>query len=151
MNETIESIKTKALELIEDIKKYSEAQSELWQQIPWWANQADGRSGFSDNYNRAFNLGFWPLRGSTESGYYPIFVDLENGKLVSPWNLEDYALDKDILNLANSPEQIDSALLLNKIKEEAKSPDKLSDLESYRLENIDRLGLTPFAYKRHID
>src|ERR1044072_381479 len=81
----IEEIKLKAKDLANIIRSYSESQKDIWQQIPYWANQADGRSGWSDNLYRAVHYGYLGIDSPIipRGGFYVGFVDLENGKIMA--------------------------------------------------------------------
>lgn len=68
-------------EIAQEVRKYSTSQKADWQKIPWLALQVDGRGGYSTGYSIAYEIGVW------EIGNSGIFVNLENGDLVSiPWD-----------------------------------------------------------------
>lgn len=51
------------------IQAFSKRQKELWQQVPYLALQADGRSGFSGQYATAYMTGFWVISGRDSNPY----------------------------------------------------------------------------------
>lgn len=66
----------------------------LWQQVPYLALRADGRSGWSDNYSRAYHWGLWTL-SIVQYGYYSFFVDCATGEVVaSPERLNPVSDDR---------------------------------------------------------
>jgi len=70
--------------MVQRIREYSESQVELWRQVPSWALEADGRSGYSDQYARAYRNKLWAINSSVGLGQrgYTVYVDLFNGALV---------------------------------------------------------------------
>ena len=113
-------IRTEADKVIFDIRELSRRQKDLWQRVPYLALQADGRSGYSDNYSRAYREGYWALDASVRSGLYSVYVDLENGKLVNPAVPKKLASDEDVLMLAFSLEQIDARAIVTDLYKRGK-------------------------------
>jgi|SRR3989344_1244560 len=68
--------------LVDRVKVLSLSQKPLWQKIPLRALQADGRSGYSDQYGTAYEIGYWKLESSIANGLYGVCVDLATGELV---------------------------------------------------------------------
>jgi hypothetical protein len=118
MKKTIEQ---NAQTLIDMIRQYSRDQKELWQQVPYLALQADGRSGYSDNYSRAYRTGYWALESSIVKGYYNIFVDLSNGDLVNAIDESQFADAEQIIKVAFHLEEIDACEIIDDLTAKAKS------------------------------
>lgn len=76
----LEAIGSAKNTLVEMILNYSESQKEMWRKVPWLALQADGRSGWSQHYENAYENGLWTV-GPADGGYYHAFVDCATGKL----------------------------------------------------------------------
>jgi len=81
----IRQLITKRRSLVKDICDYSISQKNLWRRVPYLALEADGRTGFGDNYSRAYNGGFWALDGSIVNGGYEVYVHLTTGNLVDAY------------------------------------------------------------------
>jgi hypothetical protein len=146
-------IKDRADALCEQIREFSKSQKDIWQQIPWWANQANGRTGWSDNYTRAVESGYYATY--SENGYYRVYIDLENGRLVSPHNTEQEVNNTAVLRFAYQMNYLDAAKLLAELKEDITKPygsyysaQAITEAEVHRQENIEKYELTPLAYKR---
>ncbi|MEK7628786.1 MAG: hypothetical protein AAB421_05245 [Patescibacteria group bacterium] len=91
--------------LIDAVRACSRAQKDLWQKVPWLALQADGRTGYSDSYSRAYNNGLWTLTVA-HHGYCSAFVDCATGELVDA-ELRPL-VEKYVLEVAAYIEQIDA-------------------------------------------
>ncbi len=125
-----------AEKVVREIHDYSRSQKELWQRIPLLALEADGRTGFSDNYSRAYHNGFWALEGSVSSGHYSVYVDLATGELVDAYSASrsfsvcDIDVPKDstlkparnveVLNLAFNLDELDAQKIVASLEEQAK-------------------------------
>ncbi len=149
---TIKRISRAAVALSSDIRRFSRSQEKLWQQIPFLALQADGRSGHSEQYSRAYGYGFWALRSSESGGYFTVYVDLENGDLVNPHDLARQASIQDVLRLATTIEELDAKALIKKLEKEAgektwEGYDK-EKKEAWRNDLFKKLNLKPKTYKR---
>lgn len=70
---------------VQNIRDFCESQVDIWKQIPWWALQAEGISGYNDNYQRAYAFGFWAVQSSNRQGGYTVYVNCPTGELVSSW------------------------------------------------------------------
>jgi len=108
-------IETTGKELINRIREYGRSQKNFWQQIPYLALQADGRYGYNDQYSRAYTQGYWAIRASCVSGYsnvYDVYVDLENGELVSAHDPRKPARDEALLALVFQMSKLDAALFV---------------------------------------
>ncbi len=70
-------------ELVERIQAYSQSQQEIWQQLPYWASEADGRSGSIDELSRMYSGGLMAIDSPmSPAGGYQFFVDLGTGIIV---------------------------------------------------------------------
>ena len=61
--------------VVDFVKEYSRSQKSLWQKVPWLANQANGRTGFSDDFRLTATEGMWTLNNN-------LCVDLEDGDIL---------------------------------------------------------------------
>ena len=138
--------------VIEDIRNYTTSQKELWQKVPLLALEADGRTGFKDNYSRAYNHGFWALEGSINNGYYSVYVDLATGDLINPYSSSDQAFEpageERVLKLALNLNELDAQRIVTNLEEKAQqsysshyNPDKH---EEWRNETRAKLNLQEF-------
>ena len=139
--------------LAENIRTYARSQKELWQLVPWLALEADGRSGYLDNYSRAYHLGVWALRASCSGGSYSVYVDLATGELIRAgtfhWDQGKLmpASDDEILMPAANIEELDAASIVKELQKESKKaiakfydPDKQA---AWRKETRREHGLKP--------
>ena len=147
-----EDIKQVMRNLAARIRRFSENQKDLWQKVPYLALQADGRSGYSDQYARAYGHGFWAIRSSIVNGYYTICIDLETGRLVNSSNLTVAPRDETIIPLASALKELDAKDIvadLGKLSTEPTykeyDPNKQNE---WRNGLIRKLGLNPNSYKR---
>lgn len=145
-------IKGSANGLVENIREFSRQQKNIWQKVPYLALQADGRWGYSDQYSRAYQCGYWALDASLEHGSYTVFVDLESGELLNPFNLKEAAFAENILELAMHADQIDASLIVEDLEKRSKlrylscyDPKKQ---EKWRKGLLKDFKLKPDSYKR---
>ncbi|PJE51115.1 MAG: hypothetical protein COV29_02475 [Candidatus Yanofskybacteria bacterium CG10_big_fil_rev_8_21_14_0_10_36_16] len=117
-----EEIGSTAKELIDKIREISRLQRSLWQQVPYLALQADGRTGYADQYMRAYRSGYWVITSSCRDGCYHVSVDLETGELVCPLAPERKSSDEDVLRIALSLHEIDVERILRKLKIASERP-----------------------------
>lgn len=121
----VETLEVAVKDLVKMIRKISEEQIDLWQQIPYLALQADGRTGYSDNYARAYHYGYWAIQSSVNSGYYTVYVCLENGVLVNPrkGTKPDFpASDEDVLRIAMHMAELNASRIIKDLKAQALTP-----------------------------
>ncbi|MFA6603754.1 MAG: hypothetical protein WCT10_02835 [Patescibacteria group bacterium] len=122
------AIEKTTADLAESIRAYARSQKEQWQLVPWLALEADGRSGYLDNYSRAYNLGVWALRATSSHGCYLIYVDLATGELVQSYTFHNTrgklvtASDREVLVLATHLEELDAAMIVKELQKESKKP-----------------------------
>lgn len=121
----VQQLTTLRGDYIEALRQYCREQKSLWQQVPWMALQADGRTGWSESYARAYESGYWTLERVMVHSYYVGFVDLATGELVgigpgqslstaAPLN-GDFALQVSI-------KDIDAAQVIGEIQQAVMSP-----------------------------
>ena len=125
------------IDISKNIRGYSISQKEFWQQIPSLALEADGRTGHSDNYGRAFRTKYWALNSSIENGNYQVYVDLRTGDLVDAFHASDFSImdytietekksvpaeDEQIIKLAFHLCELDASRILKELKKESKQP-----------------------------
>jgi hypothetical protein len=138
VNKKIKKITKETKNLVQKIRDYSTLQKNLWQLVPNLALEADGRTGHSEQYSRAYSSGFWAIRASVENGRFNVFVDLATGDLVDAYSasntfsVADFDCEKDsslkparkkgILELALDMEQLDAKEIINDLELEAKEP-----------------------------
>lgn len=88
-------------DLVERIYAYSASQKEHWQQIPFLALEADGRTGFSDVFARVYHTGYWALGRPIVHGSYQIYVDCADGSLVDAASVSDFVYDDVVITNTN--------------------------------------------------
>jgi len=153
--------------IVKGIRDYSKQQRNVWQRVPLLALNADGITGYSDIYSRAYNQGFWALEGSINSGKYRIFVDLATGELVNAeqasskeflasYNYDKQSVltranDEDILNLAFHMEELKARKIASELIRISKQPywkgyDK-SKQEQWRLKVKKTLNLNELYFR----
>jgi hypothetical protein len=113
-------IRRKAGDLVWHIRLSCIEQKDLWQKVPYLALQADGRSGYHDQYNTAYRLGCWIIQSSLWQGHYHVYVDLETGELFNSPNLGTKAFDDKILIAARSPEQFDAEYVVKELTKQSR-------------------------------
>jgi hypothetical protein len=150
-------IERQAKTLVDEIRSYSKEQKSFWNQLPYWALEADGRTGFSDSYSRAYRTGYWAVDKSIINGCYTVYVDLENGELVNAFDPRKKANAIDVLRLAFDLDTLDAASTVEWVKEEAKKPYGSYYKESDRKSTDERreslraqFCINPTAYRRKI-
>ena len=121
LRKIFEEVNSEVRELLQKIRNIAKQQKSLWQQIPYLALQADGRSGYSDQFSRAYHQGYWAV-GNTRNGCYRIYVDLETGELVDAYDPQRMAQDEDILSIIQHLHQLDAAEISKNLKARAKEP-----------------------------
>ena len=133
-------------EIIEQMKLYSESQKETWRQIPFFALEADGRSGFSDSYSVAYRNGFWRISSSVaKHGSYTVCVDLETGQLVNAFNVLEPATDRDLLRIL--ADELDASKIIEELKGRVAAPfhwsqeKRKEEIEQWRAAKRAELGL----------
>ena len=153
-NSLFNKLESMTKELIDKIREVSRSQKDTWQQIPFLALQADGRSGYSDQYARAYTQGYWAVRATVRNGSYAVYVDLETGELVNAFNSRKVAEDEDVLLIASSLNQIDVASLIKELRKQVKQPTSPSynvqEQEKWRQEILKEYNLKPREYRRKV-
>jgi hypothetical protein len=110
--------------LIADIRAHVRAQRDLWRQVPLAALEADGRTGFNDNYSRAYYHGHWALDASLGVGGvrgYTAYIDLASGELVNAYDPKRKAPDDAVLALALTMDDLDASKILAFLAQAAQS------------------------------
>ncbi len=132
------------LGLIDHIVAYVRNQKDLWAQVPELAFRADGRSGYSDNYSRAWHFKRWALDSSCGSRGvrgYTVFVELETGELIVATETRIPAWPQDILPL--KIEELDAEELVAKLNAAAQAPFANSRFEQEYEKRMREAGLVP--------
>lgn len=146
------------------VREYAAAQVPLWQQLPYWALQADGRTGWDSRYGNAYRYGCWSV--GTGRKYDIVQVDLETGALgrfvtpyqynynASTWN---QAPDTSVVDASELTDQLDAAYILDGLR---KHVDEYRHPPSYytgtdweiaerrRQEILAQSHITPTSYRR---
>ena len=117
-----EGILRQAKSIVQKINEYSVSQKVFWQRIPYLALEADGRTGFDENLNRAYSEGRWVIEGSSQHGYYRIMVDLATGKLVNPFKPIDSAPKDVILGISSYLDQLDAKAIVERLETKSRKP-----------------------------
>lgn len=153
-NPLFKKLLASAKELVNSIRELSKSQKDAWQQVPFWALQADGRTGFSDQYSRAYRQGYWAVETTVHKGSYSVYVDLETGELVSAFDPRKQARNTDVLMIASDPIQIDAVSLVKELSRDAKQPVdtyyNAQKQDKWRQAILKELNLRPNAYRRKI-
>lgn len=130
--------------LAEELRMFSKAQKGLWQQVPWLALQADGRSGYSDGYAFAYHKGLWRIEASIQHGSYTIAIDCATGEPFNIWQNKP-ASDLDLLRCVHAWCDFDAervvAELRKHVKESHFSGYDIKKVEAWRAELVTKLGL----------
>lgn len=108
------------------VKSYVRDQYDVWNEVPYWAAQANGVTGYLDKYSVCYNHGLWQL-----SDY--CFVDCGSAELVGWGSNGAYpALDSFILDL--KVERLDASKIVNELKQHSqRTPSKHIGTPSYTL------------------
>lgn len=122
LQRTFEEVNDVARELVQKVQKVSKQQKSLWQQVPYLALQADGRTGYSDQYSRAYHQGYWAVESSVRDGSYSVYVDLETGELVNAYDPRETALDEDVLSIILHLHKLDATQIVSALKAHATEP-----------------------------
>ena len=153
-NPLFKKLSASTKDLVNSIRELSKSQKDTWQQVPFLALQADGRTGFSDQYSRAYCQGYWAVASTVRSGSYSVYVDLETGELVSAFDPRKQARDEDILMIAPNLNQIDAVSLVIEL---AKDPERpvgsyynAQKQEKWRQETLKEYNLRPAEYRRKV-
>ena len=128
----------KGSDLISRIQKYSKSQFKLWRKVPYLALQADGRSGYLDQYAAAYYSGYWRIESSARNGSYTVIVDLFTGNLMDAYSafginlLDDINIEsgikpklaspREIIALSYNLEEINATSIIEELEEYAKQP-----------------------------
>jgi hypothetical protein len=110
-----ESIEEQRAALIAAVREYCRQQTPHWQRVPHLALEADGRTGYSEAYSRAYSQGYWALAASLERGYYRVYVDLATGELVNSFSHEP-ASDECVVLLLRDVQSLDAGLLVRALE-----------------------------------
>lgn len=108
---------------VDELFEFVRSQRELWQQIPLLALKADGRTGYSDAYARAHRQKLWAIDSSVGSQGlrgYSVYVDLETGELVNPYDRTKPASRSSVLHL--KIEELDASKLIEALEKQAQVP-----------------------------
>lgn len=107
------------------IKEFVLSQKELWQQVPYWALQANGKLGFINTYQTAYTRKAWLVFSGTRDGFYTLAVDCLTGELIWPHSIGKDSNrdipDKDVI-VANL-EELDAAKIIEGLQKSAQGPD----------------------------
>lgn len=102
------------------VREISESQVSLWQKVPYLALQADGRTGYLDQYSRAYLQGYWAIESSIQGSSYAVYVDLETGSLRNGYAPQLAAVDKEIVRI--NLNELDAETVTRQLRELAKQP-----------------------------
>lgn len=120
-----EKIEIDRAALAANIKSFVESQKTLWEQVPYWALQADGKSGFSDRYRTAYTSKVWIVFKSDISGVFTLAVDCVTGKLITPFSIGEQIhqqpMDNDII--IAKLDHLDAMLIIKELKYSADRED----------------------------
>lgn len=116
-------IDSSKVKLAQEIRDYVKSQTKLQRKIPLLALQASGRTGYQDNWDRAYSEGMQIITSSSSDGWYQIGVDCSTGELINyPIFCFDKkkkpAYDQDVINL--STVQLDAQTVLTALISETK-------------------------------
>lgn len=96
------------------IKQNVQDNFELWNEVPYWAAHAQGRTGYLDSYTLCYKYGIWKLDNYC-------YVDCASAELVG-WGSDGIyqALDSYIVSL--NIKKLDVSKVLTQLREDAKMP-----------------------------
>jgi len=156
LHDLFEEVRIGGRALVKKIGDLSKKQRHLWQQVPYLALHADGRSGWRDDYNRAYTSGYWALASSQRN--YTVYVDLETGNLVDAYDLRKSAKEEDILALAMRLYVLRADKILRYIRFESTQPiahyysaDDRKKREQYIASFLEEGNITNMSFRRTID
>lgn len=123
-----EAIQVVLPKLVKDVREWCESKAELWQRVPNLALEANGRSGYLDDYSYCYNFGFWRIWGRSPRGQYLLCsVDCATG--VIAYDAESFrqgrlvvARDRDVLHLLDRLDEIDAELVIARLEENIATP-----------------------------
>lgn len=107
------------------IKEFVISQKDLWQQVPYWALQANGKLGFSENFQTAYLRKAWIVFSSDRNGIYTLAIDCVSGELIWPWGIGKDT-NRDIPDddvIVASLEHIDATKVIEELQKMAAGPD----------------------------
>jgi len=151
----LKNLLQKKSDLVESIRKYVRGQKKLWQKIPYLALRANGVTGFSDQYSRAYLYGYWAFEANVLNRRYRVYVDLATGELIQPWHPEKAPEDNNVLVLISNPEDLNATGIIKELLLQAKKPSAYNPAESraneqYRENVKKKLNLRPIYIRtRH--
>lgn len=114
--------------MLKAVREWCESQAEHWQRVPNLALEADGRSGYLDDYSYCYHYGFWRIWESSPRGQYLLCsVDCATGVLANDaasfrQGSLVVARDRDVLRLLDRLDEIDAELVITSLEEDAASP-----------------------------
>ena len=117
-----------AMELVSGIRTWCKSQVELWQQVPNLALEAEGRSGYLDQYSYCYHYGFWRIWAPDHRGSTVLLtsVDCASGELAVDVLFERKGLvlssEADVLGLGAQLDDIDAAAIIEHLTEKAAQP-----------------------------
>lgn len=153
-NPLFKKLSASTKELVNLTRELSKSQKRIWQQVPFLALQADGRTGYSDQYSRAYRQGYWAVESTVHGGSYSVYVDLETGELVSAFDPRKEARDEEVLMIASNPNQLDAVSLVTEIAKDAERPIgsyyNAQEQEKWRQETLKEYNLRPAEYRRKV-
>ena len=111
-------IETSISVLARQVRLYVAGQKQLWQQIPYLALEANGRSGFASD-EQPWMSKLWTLH---KPGDGAVFIDLVEAKIVNSEKTE--VSDNLIIPLLNCLADFDAQAIIDRLTEEASMPYK---------------------------
>lgn len=114
--------------MLKAVREWCESQAELWQRVPNLALEADGRSGYLDDYSYCYHYGFWRIWESSPRGQYLLCsVDCATGVLANDsasfrQGSLVVARDRDVLHLLDRLDEIDAELVIARLEENIATP-----------------------------
>ena len=110
--------------LVVEVRAWCRSQASLWQQLPYLALQANGRTEFSGRLSTCHNKGLWFLEVQSIDWNFICAVDCETGEIIDHVESERLkcrvlAPDSAIVLLLLQPEELDASKVIQFLKEKA--------------------------------
>ena len=100
------------------VRAYCRSQRKLWMEIPYLALEADGRSGFSDQYSGAMHYQLWRI----EIGQVQAWICLFTGQIVCINDTARLENDETVVQFADHLELLDARKIAYQLRREAATP-----------------------------
>jgi hypothetical protein len=109
-------IEQTAHDLAEMIRAYCRSQVAIWQEVPYWAHQANGRHGWYGVWTTASEHGYWDIYAEGRGWRWVLAVDLATGEIQRD---SQPASDAQVAALAFHLAKLDAAAIVAQLMKTA--------------------------------